>query len=696
MTMENYLIDLIRKYILPGLLFLVVTSCGEETDISGGMAENYRPIDISVKMKVAEYQKREVTKSVETPLPGDMGNAENTISNVTVFQFDGEGNDTDPLVVLRYVDTGFNNLQLGLMQPKSDPNKKQFIYFIANAGEQLQDFTGTYGDLKQKLISANDAGISDGIIVMTTSLVTMVKATQDISVKFSRRMAKINVTCFIAAGVKFTPSRLQLRNVPKSFPVVSSSTLVPTASADNFQNYLSVTDNILSGYTWYMPENRRGTGSANDPKNKTASTAPAGQSDYCTYVELSGLYQENGTSKLVSYRVYLGGDNTKDYNVDDNRIYSVHLSVTGVNEIDQRLTVETLPAAKTPANCYMVSPGATVVIDMLKSPGDAVSASGVDYATRLGGSSDQKIKSVGIVWQTADTPDGLIQDLSYLGVGLTMFKASPSAAGNLLLAAYSEPEQQGTILWSWHIWVTDYDPGTGETTGVSNGKVHDMTATDGGIWMDRDLGALTATPGQATTLGYAYQWGRKDPFPMSNSVSTSVLRPLYDAKGEYLRSGVAVEERNSSSQLIVDKSISEPWIFYTNTITNHGSGYGYWWGGNSINVPLWSDGVKTMYDPCPAGWRLPTGTIAEKMSGSTMQNWSGTIYGAYYRGTSWYQYYGYLLYSTGAMGEVNNTGVYWTSNVRKMYQLNQTHTSLGSGNRDCDYGFIGRCVKHNK
>ena len=48
------------------------------------------------------------------------------------------------------------------------------------------------------------------------------------------------------------------------------------------------------------------------------------------------------------------------------------------------------------------------------------------------------------------------------------------------------------------------------------------------------------------------------------------------------------------------------------------------------------------------------------------------------------------------MGEVNNTGVYWTSNVRKMYQLNQTHTSLGSGNRDCDYGFIGRCVKHNK
>ena len=76
-----------------------------------------------------------------------------------------------------------------------------------------------------------------------------------------------------------------------------------------------------------------------------------------------------------------------------------------------------------------------------------------------------------------------------------------------------------------------------------------------------------------------------------------------------------------------------------------------------------------------------------------MRNWNGTNYGAYYRGVSWYQYYGYLLYNTGAIGEPGATGVYWSTTVRKMYQLGQGHSTIESGKRDCDYGFIGRCVK---
>lgn len=62
----------------------------------------------------------------------------------------------------------------------------------------------------------------------------------------------------------------------------------------------------------------------------------------------------------------------------------------------------------------MALPGTTMVIDMLTSPGEAVSASGVDYATRVGSvSAGINIKSIGIVWQTEDTPDGLIQDLTF-------------------------------------------------------------------------------------------------------------------------------------------------------------------------------------------------------------------------------------------------------------------------------------------
>lgn len=689
--MENYLIELMRKYILPGFLLLVLVSCGEETNMSGGIIENYRPIDVSVKMKVEDYQDKDVTKA-GSPLPGDLGNAENVINDITVFQFDGEGEETAPLVVLRYVDAGFDNLKLGLMQPKSDRDKKQLIYFIANAGEQLQDFTGTYADLKCKLISVNNAGISDGIIVMTFSLVTRVDATSDITVKFSRRIAKINVTCSIASGVSFTPARLQLRNVPKSFTLVSSSTPVPMASADNFQNYLSITDNIQDGYTWYMPENRRGRGSANTPNLKTAATAPSGQGGYCTYVELSGLYQENGTSKLVSYRVYLGNNNTDDYNVENNRVYNVHLSVSGVNEADQRLTVETLPEPKIPANCYMVSPGTTVVIDMLKSPGKAVSGSGIDYTSRVGDSSNPLIKSVGIVWQTADTPDGLIQDLTYLAAtGQAMFKVTPGASGNLLLAAYSDTEQKGTVLWSWHIWITDYRPDeyVAENTSVTGGNVY-SSSRDGGIWMDRDLGALTATPGSNTTIGYAYQWGRKDPFPLSNDVAAVVLRPLYDSKGEYLRSGAVTEIHNSGEKDLIEKAIAYPWIFFTTTEGADDMTKGYWWK-TTESLFLWSDTEKTMYDPCPAGWRLPSSTIVNKVNGATMSR-NDKLRGSYYNKSSlWFQYCGYMSYLDGTIGQPGATSVYWSSKLYTMYQ--HTPSNVGQQPRHGGFGFIGRCVK---
>lgn len=171
-----------------------------------------------------------------------------------------------------------------------------------------------------------------------------------------------------------------------------------------------------------------------------------------------------------------------------------------------------------------------------------------------------------------------------------MFKSTPGSTGDLLLAAYSEPEQKGTILWSWHIWVTDYDPGTGETIGdVPGGKIYDISA-DGGIWMDRDLGALSAMSGQVTAQGYAYQWGRKDPFPMGNSLSENVLRPLYDAKGNYLQLGVVTKDKTASGQLIVDQSVSEPGIFYT--VTSGNVEGGYWWGGNNSTISLWSDNVK--------------------------------------------------------------------------------------------------------
>lgn len=662
-----YVIDTIWIYALLMFWVLTAVACNEDANMPGESGDSYIPVEVSVNMNIEEFHGQSLTRAGQ-PLNGDMGDNENLINNVTVFQFDGDGEDADKLVVLRYVDT-FGNLKLGLMQPKSDPTKKQFICLVANTEEQLQDFTGTYGDLRNRMISVNKSGVSDGIMIMMTSLQTEVSPGKTIEAVFKRKLAKINVTCSVAEGISFTPARLQLRNVPK-YASVNSANETPEGKSDNYRNYISLTENIENGYTWYMPENLRGTGSADSPKNKTDQTAPGGQGDYCTYVELSGLYQESdGTSKLVSYRVYLGNDDRSDYNVEGNRIYNVDMSVSGINTSDGRLIVADLPIAGTPANCYIAVPGTTVVIDMLQSPGTDVSGSGVNYADRVGSATGtNKIKSIGIVWQTEDTPDGLIQDLTYLeATGQAMFKVTPGAAGNLLLAAYSESGQKGEILWSWHIWVSDYDP-------VTNTKF-----VSGATWMDRDLGALSAERGDAATIGFAYQWGRKDPFPLSADVANVVLRPLYDANGNYLWLGAGMKDVTSQSGItLITQSITDPQFFYLRTDQSEGTGT--WWRDGSIT--LWNNNTKTIFDPCPAGWRIP---IVSNFGGSIS---SSTTYKGFTWGGLWFQYAAYLTYNAGSIGQMGGTCVHWTSSQGVAYERMTSKITRHAG-----AGYIGRCVK---
>lgn len=136
--------------------------------------------------------------------------------------------------------------------------------------------------------------------------------------------------------------------------------------------------------------------------------------------------------------------------------------------------------------------------------------------------------------------------------------------GNALVAV---KDADGTILWSWHIWVVDFDP-------VRTGQVY----ISGNMLMDRNLGALSTVPTSADygAYGLFYQWGRKDPFTIPDRGTTAPEGAI-----------TAVYENLSS----IDLTISTPTVVYDDS----------YWGGDAT---LWSS-VKTKYDPCPAGWRVP-------------------------------------------------------------------------------------------
>ena len=72
----------------------------------------------------------------------------------------------------------------------------------------------------------------------------------------------------------------------------------------------------------------------------------------------------------------------------------------------------------------------------------------------------------------------------------------------------------GTIYWSWHIWVTD-NPENG--IAYSQGTETDIDGNPITVqYMDRNLGAVTNTflgKDWQKTGGLLYEWGRKDPFP---------------------------------------------------------------------------------------------------------------------------------------------------------------------------------------
>ena len=146
-----------------------------------------------------------------------------------------------------------------------------------------------------------------------------------------------------------------------------------------------------------------------------------------------------------------------------------------------------------PANCYIVTKAGMYAFKAVK------------------GNSSESVGSVAsaeVLWEsfgTHETPEvgDLVKDVSYKDGEITF--TATDRKGNAVIAA---KDVAGNILWSWHIWMTDQPK---EQEYYNNA----------GTVMDRNLGAISATPGDVGALGLIYQWGRKDPFLGSSSISSN-------------------------------------------------------------------------------------------------------------------------------------------------------------------------------
>lgn len=246
------------------------------------------------------------------------------------------------------------------------------------------------------------------------------------------------------------------------------------------------------------------------------------------------------------------------------------------------------------------------------------------------------VKSVDVLWESFGTDvmpnvGDLIAEASYKNGYICFSTPENFKNGNAVIAAKNS---KGTILWSWHIWCAE------------EGWQEQVYYNDAGTMMDRNLGATSATPGDVGALGLMYQWGRKDPFLGSSSISSSNVL------------AVSTGTWNITSGDSTVNTDTNPMTFYT--------------GSMSLPKVSW-ESTKTVHDPCPAGWRVPEGggdgvwAKALGSSASVSVSFDSSKMGINFTGIYgeaeciWYPGSGRRDYTVGSLNNVGVGGHYWSA-----------------------------------
>ena len=288
-----------------------------------------------------------------------------------------------------------------------------------------------------------------------------------------------------------------------------------------------------------------------------------------------------------------------------------------------------------------------------------VSEAGSYRFTPTKGNSSESVGAIvtaEVLWETFGTDvtpnvGDLVKNVKYENGVISFETPSAYKEGNAVIVA---KDASGRILWSWHIWLTDQPEGQ-------------EYFNNAGTMMDRNLGATSATPGDVGALGLLYQWGRKDPFLGSSSISSNSV-----AKSTITWPSAVSSD---SSYGTIAYATANPTTFITYNSNSNKDDW-YYTGSSSTDNTRWTESIspKSIYDPCPAGWRVPDGGddgVWSKACGSSSyiagypydstnegMNFSGKFGSA---STIWYPASGYRYDYDGSLLNVGNYGFYWSA-----------------------------------
>ncbi|MDD7257932.1 MAG: fimbrillin family protein, partial [Prevotellaceae bacterium] len=289
----------------------------------------------------------------------------------------------------------------------------------------------------------------------------------------------------------------------------------------------------------------------------------------------------------------------------------------------------------------------------------------------------------GIVWTDQS---GIVDGLSVTNAGANSFvnfhvPADKIRNGNAVIAVKNA---SGTVMWSWHLWF-DHDDVlntiactnhtgytykfTKQTLGFAwrkwEGSTYDkarvarviveQTVANGGVKQRAHID-ITQNPGNVKEISSTlYQFGRKDAFPGTDTTPD----------GSFTKAG---------SNMSIQNGIQHPEIFYTwgSSWYNGYNWYNLWSMDNTTTGSNDNAVVKTVYDPCPAGFKMPASNAFTGFTTNGQNYGPKNVSGAWDNGwnfnnkisnpdaTVYFPAAGYRNYNDGSLDYVGY-GYYWSA-----------------------------------
>jgi len=722
---------IIQYFSAASAIVLLLLSCTQEMiNYESSVEEQVRvPVSLSFQVTGMEAGTPE-TKTLMEPDCLSSSELGGQIANFVVLQFDGVSPDALPVGEQLYFDRAPQDVETIPLVASGEQNT---IVVMANTfgPVSITSRTTLSSFMAQAFTTINSLNgmfmVKDGdeyIRMSGSALASSVGAGTALTVELKRNVAKIVVNvCNTSSGagaVNLSQFHLQCINT-KYYYFTHVDPLLTQANSDiKFKDTYSPSlvgriddapkvfpaDKNPTGehhgdaeqYVFYIPANMRGTTGSHYQYSK-GNGAPDGATRIC----LTGSYTDNSDPSSprimpVNYIYYLGSNLENDFNIKPNYKYTYTITIPskGDGNFDYRIDDTQDVTFDVDANCYMLHPpeveGQTrtyrIPVRRAAVFWNQSDIYGINYgsdvyygASSMTGYSSHKMDAstpwtAKVLWSDFDL-SGYTGGNAFLQVGsgtgfdpshtqpYITVRVTAGMKGNVVVGL----EVGGDNLWSWHFWITDYDPdrnveiADGQYVyGVGHGNVHrykgalwTTAPTDSkigysnGYIMDRNLGAVQMVYSNTAvaSTGLYYQYGRKDPFLDRNQGGMGdnyfYLNGTTETRVLIANSNSITDRRVNSDFNVADESknmrfsVKNPMVLIGENSSGNwtsdqddlacGSGTGYtnflwndrkFWLHNGSTTQHIFEKKKSVYDPCPPGWKLPTTGFNADFSSSTV------------------------------------------------------------------------------